>query len=261
MTLQQYLSFEKSDRIGIVKFNNPQSLNALSTGSLSELLTLLVELKRDTHLRALILTGEGKAFVAGGDIKEMLEKNPLQAREFSQLGNTVMSCIEDYPIPIIAAVNGYALGGGLELVLSADFAYASKNAKFGLPELTLGLIPGFGGSKRLADRIGPSQAKELIFSGRIVGAEEALRLKIVNRVTEPEELLPAVMEVAREIAAVSPHSVKETKELLSMSAGCSRDEVIAMEVNKFGMMFAHEDAKTGLSAFVRKQKPEWKEDA
>lgn len=256
----QYLTLDVRDRIGIVKFNNPKSLNALSTELLRELRTLLLELKNDTRPRVLVLTGEGRAFVAGGDIKEMSEKTPLEAREFSRLGNSVMSCIEDYPIPVIAAVNGYALGGGLELVLSADFAYASKSAKFGLPELTLGLIPGFGGSRRLSDRIGMSQAKELIFSGRIIDAEEALKLKIVNRVTESEDLLPAVMNVACEIAGVSPHAIKETKELLAMRAGASRDEVIATEVHKFGMMFAHDDAKAGLSAFIQKQKPIWKED-
>ncbi len=257
----KFISFSQNDQIGVVTFNNPKSLNALSSPALNELLALLLELKRDTRLRVLVLTGEGKAFVAGGDIKEMMEKSPLEAREFSRLGNSVMICIEEYPIPVIAAVNGFALGGGLELVLSADFAYASKQAKFGLPELTLGLIPGFGGCKRLADRIGTGQAKELMFTGRIIDAEEALKLKIVNRVTEAEELLPAVVSVAREIIDVSPHAVRETKELLAMCAGWTTDETIAAEVNKFGLMFAHDDSRAGLSAFVKKQKPVWKEDA
>jgi enoyl-CoA hydratase len=256
----KYLVFEKKETIGILKFNNPKSLNALNAEMLTELRMFLHEVKNDTTLRVLILTGEGKAFVAGADIKAMQQFSPQEAKEFSRLGNGVFRFIEKFPVPVIAAVNGFALGGGMELVLSADFAYASKNAKLGLPELTLGLIPGFGGCKRLSERAGLTQAKELILSGRMITADEACRLGIINQVTEPEELMNAVMKTAREIIAVSPHAVREAKELLNACPDSSRNEAMAIENNKFGLIFSHPDAKTGMTAFVEKSKPVWQED-
>ena len=227
---------------------------------LIELRQFLHELKNDKALHVIIVTGEGKAFVAGADIKAMQQMTPQEAKEFSRLGNGVFRFIERFPVPVIAAVNGFALGGGLELVLSADFAYASKNAKLGLPELNLGLIPGFGGCKRLSERIGLTQAKELILSGRMITAEEACKLGIINVVTEPEELMNAVIKTAQDIIAVSPHAVKEAKELLNACPECSSNEAIAIENNKFGLIFSHPDSKIGMTAFVEKSKPIWQED-
>jgi enoyl-CoA hydratase len=254
------LLFEKKNNIGILTFNNPKSLNALNSETFFELRDILGELKNDKSLRILILTGEGKAFVAGADIKEMQSMNPQQAKEFSALGNLVFNLIENFPVPTIAAVNGFALGGGLELVLSADFAYASKSAKFGFPELSLGLIPGFGGSKRLSDRIGLQMAKELIFTARMISAEDALRFKIINQITEPEELLNKVLQTAEEIIKVSPNAVKEVKELLNSCPGCKIGEAVSIENNKFRLIFSHPDSKIGMSAFIEKTKPLWKEE-
>jgi enoyl-CoA hydratase len=256
----KYLAFEKREEVGILKFNNPKSLNALNAEMLTELRMFLHELKNDKTLRVLILTGEGKAFVAGADIKAMQQLSPQEAKEFSKLGNGVFRFIEKFPIPTIAAVNGFALGGGLELVLSADFAYASKNAKLGLPELTLGLIPGFGGCKRLSERVGLTQAKELIFSGRMITAEEAYKLGIINQVTEPDELMNTVMKTAQEIVAVSPYALKEAKELLNACSDSSGNEAVAIENNKFGLIFSHPDSKNGMLAFIEKSKPVWQED-
>lgn len=260
MPENKYLIFELKNRIGILKINNPQSLNSLNIEILQEIYNLLLEQQNNKMLRVLIITGEGKAFVAGADIKEMQKMSPLEARNFSMLGNSVMRMVETFPVPVIAAVNGFALGGGLELVLSADFAYASKNAKLGLPELTLGMIPGFGGCKRLSDRIGLASAKELIFCGRIITAEEALKLRIINQVTEPEELLPTVIKVAEAISVVSPNGLRESKALLTECNHLAWEEIMEIEVNKFGLMFAHPDSEIGMSSFIQKTKPIWKEN-
>jgi enoyl-CoA hydratase len=254
------LIFELKNKIGILKINSPQTLNALSRDMLQEIYSFLGDQLNNKSLGILIITGEGKAFIAGADIKEMNNMDPLAARNFSILGNHIMRVIETFPVPVIAAVNGYALGGGLELVLSADFAYASKNAKLGFPELSLGLIPGFGGCKRLSDRIGMALAKELIFSGRIIAADEAMKLKLVNKVTEPEELLPEVLKAAESIMALSPNGLRESKALLNQCNDLSMDEITKIEVNKFGLLFAHPDSRIGMTSFIEKTKPVWKEN-
>jgi enoyl-CoA hydratase len=259
MSERRYVRFEQTERIGIVTLTGTNALTVLNTAILNELGSFFREVRSDAALRVLILTGEGKAFAAGADIKEMEGLSPGEAKEFSRLGNDVFSVIEEHPVPVIAAVNGFALGGGLELVLSADFAYASANARFALPEATLGLIPGFGGCRRLSARIGMQHAKELIFTGRVMKADEAARLGIVNGVTETDELLPVVMNVAREIAALSGNAVRAAKGLLTACSDRTAQEIQSMEIETFGSVCSHPDSRTGMSAFINKAKPVWRE--
>jgi len=250
----KYLEFEIKENIGILRFNNPASLNALNTEFLKEIKQLLPDISSDRNIRVLVITGTGKAFAAGADIKEIQNMTPYQAKEFSVLGKSVFELIENFPVPVISAVNGYALGGGLELVLSTDFAYASEKAKFGLPELTLGLIPGFGGCKRLSDRIGLQLAKELIYTARIIDAQQALNMGLITKTTEPEELMNEVLKTAEEIQKLSPNAVKEAKELLNFCKNNSLDIVAEIETNKFGLIFSHTQAKEGITAFINKHK-------
>lgn len=252
---------ERTGPIGVLTLTSQRPLTVLDTGMLRELGAVFTELRSMLELRALILTGEGKAFAAGADIRELLTFSPAEAAEFSRLGNTVFTSIERHPIPVIAAVNGFAFGGGLELALCADFLYASSTARFALPEVTLGVIPGFGGCRRLAERIGMHHARELAYTGRIIGADEALRLGLANRIADPSELLPGAMAAALEIAAASGNAVREVKHLLGAFSERSAAEFAAMEIEKFGSVFRHEDAGAGLSAFIAKVKPVWKEEA
>jgi len=249
----KYLEFEIKDNIGIMKFNNPASLNALNIEFLKEIKQLILDISL-SNIRVLVITGVGKAFVAGADIKEMYKMNSFQAKEFSVLGKSVFDLIENFPVPVISAVNGYALGGGLELVLSTDFAYASEKANFGLPELTLGLIPGFGGCKRLADRIGLQLAKELIYSARMIDAHKALGIGLITKITEPDNLMKEVLKTAKEIQALSPNAVKEVKELLNSCRDNSQDAVAEIESNKFGLIFSHKEAREGMAAFINKKR-------
>jgi len=253
----KYFLYEEEENVGILTINRPDSMNALNTGVFYELRDFLLELAKNETLRALIITGGGRAFVAGADIKEMQEMTPAEAKDFSILGDIVFKLLSKFPVPVIAAVNGFALGGGLEFMMSADFAYASEKAKFGLPELTLGLIPGFGGSKRLSERVGVAYAKELLFTGRIFRADEALRIGLVNKVVPPDELMGEVKKLAKEIIKVSPHAVKEVKQLLNYSRDLSMDRAVAIENNQFGLIFAHPQAKEGMDAFVDKRKADW----
>jgi enoyl-CoA hydratase len=253
----KYLLYEKKDNIGILKFNNPDSMNALSSAVFNEMKAFLSQLADSRDIRALILTGEGKAFIAGADIKEMRTMTPADAKVFSMLGNSVMNQVNAFPVPVIAAVNGYALGGGLEMALSADFIYASGKAKFGLPELTLGLIPGFGGSKRLSERVGAAAAKELLFTGRMIDAEEALRIGLANKVVEPEALMEEAVAVATEMMKVSPHAAEEVKMLINKCRDVDLDAALKIENNQFGLIFSHRQAQEGMAAFVEKRKPDW----
>lgn len=253
----KYFLYEKKDNIGILKFNNPDSLNALSSAVFNEMKEFLSSLAAGIDIRALILTGEGKAFIAGADIKEMRTMTPADAKAFSILGNLVMHQVNTLPVPVIAAVNGYALGGGLEMALSADFIYASGKAKFGLPELTLGLIPGFGGSKRLSQRVGAAMAKELLFTARMIDAQEALRIGLVNKVTEPESLMEEAIGVADEMMKVSPHAAREVKMLINKCRDVDLDAALNIENNQFGLIFSHRQAQEGMAAFIEKRKPDW----
>ena len=204
----KYMKYERVSNAILLTFTNPATLNSLSREVLEELSAMIDEIEElalsDRTIRCLILTGEGKAFIAGADIKQMNGMDSIEAAEFGRFGSEVMLKIENLRLPVVAAVNGFALGGGLETVLACDFAYISKEARVGLPEATLGIIPGFCGNKRLCDRIGRAAAKELIYTGRMVDAAEALRLGIANRVCEPDELLSDVIALSEEMAKTSP---------------------------------------------------------
>ncbi len=257
----KHLKYERVSNTVILTFTDENTLNSLSSEVLVELSAALDEIEAealaDRTIRSLILTGAGKAFIAGADIAEMNKKTPVEASEFSRLGNSVFLKLENLRLPTIAAVNGFALGGGLETVLACDFAYASQKARLGLPEATLGLIPGFGGHKRLTDRIGKAAAKELIFTGRMVTAEEALALGIVNRVCEPDKLIDDVIAVSEEMKKTSPNSVAEAKELLNLAVDNDPAVMTAYEMNKFGLIFSHNDMREGTDAFLNKRKPIW----
>ncbi|MDI6775379.1 MAG: enoyl-CoA hydratase-related protein [Verrucomicrobiota bacterium] len=256
-----YTQYEVRGNAGILTFNKPEELNALSRPGIEEVTRVISDLPGrlagEPGVRALVLTGAGRAFIAGANIKEMREMDAQAAREFSRAGNRMLRLIESFPLPVIAAVNGFALGGGLETALSADFIYAAKTAKFGLPEVTLGLIPGFGGTKRLLQRVGNARARELVLTARIIDAEEAFRLGIVNRVVDPDALLDAALATAAELAKTSPNGVRNAKALLDQCAETAWDSVIEREAARFGDLFAHPEAAEGLSAFVQKRKPAW----
>jgi len=201
--------------IATLFFNRPKALNALNNALFDELNLALDEIRENQEIRVLILTGAGdKAFVAGADIAELVKMNPLEAKTFSRKGQKVFSKIEDLPIPAIAAVNGFALGGGSEAALACDFIYASEKAIFGLPEITLGLIPGFGGTQRLARLVGVNRAKEMVFTGKNIKAEEALAYGIVNKICPHETLMEDVMKTAELIASRGSVALRSAKEVI-----------------------------------------------
>ena len=253
------ISVSLEEGIAILKINRPRVLNALNRATLLEIQRALKELEKDPEVRVLIITGEGeKAFVAGADISEMAPMNPQEALEFSKLGHETLSLIEEFPSPVIAAVNGYALGGGLELVLACDIILASENARLGLPEVTLGICPGFGGTQRLPRLIGKARAKELIFTGEMIDAKKAYEFGIVNKVVPQDKLLDEAKEIARKIAKNGPLAVRAAKRLVEKGLETSLRSGEAMEIEAWANLFATEDQKEGMKAFLEKRKPEFK---
>ncbi len=243
-----------TDGVAVVTMNSPQVMNALDAETLRALQDTLHEVAQDAAVRVLVITGAGKAFVAGADIKAMQELTPAAAEALAELGHATMNQLESLPMPVIAAVNGFALGGGLELALSADFIYVAEEAKVGLPELKLGLIPGFGGHRRLSARIGLARAKEMIFTGKLLRGTEARDWGLANAVFPAADFMEHVMATAKAIQHVSPHAVQESKKVLAgpQDDGMHRDEITA-----FGQIFAHPDAVEGKNAFVEKRQPVW----
>jgi enoyl-CoA hydratase len=245
--------------IATVTINRPDRLNALAPIDLEDLLATFKALAADSSVRAVILTGAGdRAFVAGADIKEMATYNADQALVFARLGHGVASVIESSPQPVIAAVNGFAFGGGCELALAADIRIASSNAEFSQPEVKLGIPPGWGGSQRLPRVVGPGFAAEMILTGRRVKADEALRVGLVNAVHEPEALLDAANDLAAQIAANSPNAVRTAKSLMSARHTTNPVSGLAEEQRLFANAFDHDDQKTGMTAFLEKRQAEFK---
>lgn len=251
----QTLLLEISDSIATVTINRPQSLNALNSDVLSELECVFCELEGESGVKVVILTGAGeKAFVAGADIKEMAELTACQGHTFARKGQQVLLALEKMSKPVIAAVNGFALGGGLELALACDFIYASEKAKFGFPEVTLGVIPGFGGTQNLARLIGKSRANELIFTGKMIDAPKASSWGIVNEICPAGELLSTARATAGVISKVGTLAVSYAKDAISNGLNMSKEDGCRYEASLFGVLFASSDQKEGMTAFVDKRK-------
>jgi len=251
------LRIEKRGAVGIVTFSRPEALNALNLETLKELDALLDEIATDSTLGIVIFTGEGKAFIAGADIKEMSVLNAEEGRAFGVLGQRIFYKLERLDQVTIAAVNGFALGGGCELALACDLRYAGAKAKMGQPEVTLGITPGFSGSQRLPKLIGLARAKELIFTGKMIGAVEAEQMGLVNKVVDGDVLEYAI-EVASTIERNAPLAVKYSKKAIDSGYGQTVNEGNVLEAGFFGLCFASEDQKEGMSAFINKQKPNFK---
>ena len=252
----KHLLIEQADGIALLTINRPEAMNSLNHELLSELSAVLLDIEQDAEVKVVILTGAGeKAFVAGADIAAMAEMTPTAASEFSRKGHQVMLFIEQMTKPVIAAVNGFALGGGLELALACDFIYASERAKLGLPEVTLGIMPGFGGTQNLARAIGPKRASELVFSGKIVSAQKLLDWGLINEVLPADELLPKVKETAAMIAKVGLLGVAAAKDALVNGLNMSKVDGFKYESALFGNLFATKDQQEGMSSFLEKRKP------
>jgi enoyl-CoA hydratase len=249
---------EKKNNIGYIIINKPQVLNALDKTLLKELLAAVDDLEADSSIKVALLTGKDKAFVAGADIKQMKDMNTLEGKEFGELGHTLLHHIEGSRIPYIAVVNGFALGGGCELMMACDIILASASAKIGQPEINLGIHPGFGGTQRLPRLVGSTKAKELLFTGDTIDANEALRIGLVNKVVEPEKLMEEAEKLAAKLASKSSIQLRFIKELVNKGTQMSLISACAMEVSYFSACFSTEDQKEGMSAFLEKRKPVFK---
>ena len=248
------IKYETTGPIGYVTINRPEALNALNRTVLEELFDVFNRIENDKNVRAVILTGEGRSFVAGADIVQMSQMTVPEGREFASYGQKVMNFIEKIETPVIAAVNGFALGGGCELAMACDFRIASSKAKFGQPEVGLGITPGFGGTQRLARLIGAGMAKQMIYTARNIKADEAYRIGLVNAVYPQEELMAAARKMAAGIAAQAPIAVRNCKKAINEGLQVDMDQAIVIEEKLFGDCFETEDQKAGMGNFLEKDK-------
>jgi enoyl-CoA hydratase len=254
--------YEVADGVATVTINRPKVLNALNPQVVSELDQVFRAIDADPEVKVVILTGAGeKAFVAGADIAAMSKMTPGQARNFSRQLQKVTQLMEEIAKPVIAAVNGFALGGGTELALACDFVYASEKAKFGQPEINLGIIPGAGGTQRLPRQVGKAWAKELCLTGEIIDAALAKEIGIVNRIFPPEELMPAAKKTAATIAAKGRVSTRAVKELINFGYDLPLDHALRLEAETFGQCFASPDQAEGMAAFLEKRAPKFTGEA
>jgi enoyl-CoA hydratase len=255
----KYIIYEKSEGIATITINRPEALNAFSAEVVSEILQAIEDVKADESVRVVVLTGAGeKAFSAGADIKAMKGMNALKARELSQMGERLCNALENLEKPVIAAINGYALGGGLEVAMACDIRIASENARMGQTEINIGLIPGWGGTQRLTRLIGATKAKELIFTGKMIDARTAEQLGLVNMVVPQDKFRETVRQFASELAQKAPVALKVAKALINKGAEISLDAAIALEREGFGVVASTEDLQEGVSAFIEKRKPVFK---
>jgi enoyl-CoA hydratase len=252
------LIMEKDGPVAVIKINRPKVLNALNEDTLRDLMHAVTELETDLDVNVVILTGEGKAFIAGADIKQMVDLNPLQAKIFAEYGHNLLNKIEASRLPFIAAVNGYALGGGCEMLMSCDIAVASERAVMGQPEINLGISPGFGGTQRLTRHVGRMKAKELMLTGDNISADEALKLGLVNKVVEHEKLMEEAMKLAKKIASKSPVQTAFIKALVNKGADIDLATANYLEISYFSSSFSTHDQKEGMRAFIEKRKPDFK---
>ena len=251
------LKITVADRIATVTISRPAVLNALNSEFFSEFNHFLDDLEPRDDVRVLVITGEGKAFVAGADIAEMSDMDPARAKAFSKKGQDAFRRLEKLRIPVIAAVNGYALGGGCELAMACDFRIASKTAKFGQPEMNLGLTPGYAGTQRLSRIAGIGNALYMILTADTISAEDALRTGLVQKLTEPETLMEEVMKLAGKMASNGSDAVPVSKKIIREGAGMPFDPACLLEAEEFSKLFAQAATKEGMKAFVEKRKPNW----
>lgn len=249
------IKFEQDGKIATIIFNRPKVLNALNQALLSEFSSVLDQLATNEEISVVILTGAGgKAFVAGADIKELSTLSPLQAKLLAERGQGIVSKLEQLSQTVIGAVNGFALGGGMEVALACDFIYASESAQFSLPEINLGIIPGYGGTQRLSRLIGKNRAKVLILSGKMISATEAKELGIVNKVCEADSLMMATHKIAEQIAAKGKVALRAAKQAINDGVNADLKTGLAIEVNQFSMTVVSSDAQEGMQAFIEKKK-------
>ena len=255
----KYLNVEQEEGIATVKINRPRALNALNTDLLKEIKELFIELEEKKEIRVIIITGSGeKAFVAGADIAEMKDKSPVQAKEFAEAGHAAFTQIENTSKPVIAAINGFALGGGNELALACDIRLAAENAQFGQPEVGLGIIAGFGGTQRLPEVVGPSRAKEMLFTGDNIDAQRAKEIGLISKVLSSDNLMEEARKMASSIANNAPLALKMTKEAVDFGIAEGIEKGLEYETNAFSFCFSTEDQKNGMEGFLNKESVEFK---
>jgi len=248
---------EKKDGIGYIKINRPKVLNALNQETIKEITNAVVELENDDKIKVAVLTGEGKAFIAGADISAMADMTPLEAKKFAELGHNMLNKIENSRLPFIAAVNGYALGGGCETLMACDIVIAGRSAKIGQPEINLGIHPGFGGTQRLPRLVGRMKAKELLLTGRNLSAEEAQSIGLINMVVDDEKLIEEAEKLANQIASKSSVQTNFIKALVNKGLNVDLNTANSLEISYFSSSFATYDQKEGMKAFLEKRKPEF----
>jgi enoyl-CoA hydratase len=248
------ITYEVKGHIAVLTINRPEALNALNTNVLDELLQAVTQAEADSSVYVLVITGAGKAFVAGADISQMRDLSAVEAKAFGEFGNSVFYKIETISKPVIAAVNGYALGGGCELAMACDIRIAGTKAKFGQPEVGLGITPGFGGTQRLPRIVGASKAKELILTAETIGAEEALRIGLVSKVVADEELMDTALAKANKIAGNAQIAVRQSKDAINKGMQSDIATGLSYEAQAFAVCFSTEDQKDAMTAFVNKSK-------
>jgi enoyl-CoA hydratase len=253
-----YIDLQKSDGVALLTINRPEALNAFNVAVLDELSEAVTQVESDDEVRVLIITGAGKAFVAGADIAHMSGFSPQQAKEWSDLGHRTLDEIENMKKPVIAAVNGYALGGGNELAMACDIRVASDRAVFGQPEVKLGMIAGFGGTQRLTRLVGPGRAKEILFTGDHYDAEAAYGMGLVNKVVPAGELLDYCRDMAKRIAARGPRAVRLSKEAVNRGQGVDLEKALQLESELYADVFTTDEPREGCGAFLEKREPDFK---
>ena len=254
----EILKLEITDGIAIVTISRPKAMNALNTRFFNEMDTMVAEISANENVKVMIITGDGKAFVAGADIAEMVDKNANEGSAFSRLGQNTFRSFGEMDIPVIAAINGFALGGGLELAMGCDFRIASTKAKFGQPEVSLGLISGYAGTQRLSRLVGMGDALYLLMTADMIGADDALRMGLVQKVFEPEMLMEETLKIAKNISRKGPQSIKKVKAVVRKGLEMSQIEGEELEAKQFGDLFGEgSEGKEGMTAFLEKRRPEW----